>query len=157
MYRVRQKKCRPKDFWQCFLNEWKFFNKILYLCKITKIYSAISNFDKVMPWAKSSFEFLHFTMSPQNLALRCITCLSSVSSVKNVIFTIQDTLERPVLRHHKILQFFSIFKIAAVRHLWILKFTFLTATHQGRALRHQVIFWGDLSYCCKRYCNFSRF
>ena len=46
--------------------------------------------------------------------------------LKNPIWRTVDTLERPVLYHHEILQFVD-FKMAAVRHLGILKLKFLTA------------------------------
>jgi len=45
---------------------------------------------------------------------------------KNPIWRTVDTLEKPVRHHHEILQFVD-FKMAAVRHLGILKLKFLTA------------------------------
>jgi len=59
------------------------------------------------------------------------TCVSSALPIKkfhlkNPIWRTVDTHERPVLYHHEILQFVD-FKMAAVRHLGILKLKFLTA------------------------------
>jgi len=55
-----------------------------------------------------------------------VRCPLKKFHLKNPIWRTVDTLERPVLYHHEILQFVD-FKMAAVRHLGILKLKFLTA------------------------------
>jgi len=62
-------------------------------------------------------------------------CVSSMPPIKKFHFKNRkwrtpDTLERPVVHHHEILQFLNL-KMAAVRHLEISKLKFLRASHFG--------------------------
>jgi len=70
-----------------------------------------------------------YDLAPQNLA----HCLSSASPGKNLILTIQDGGRSTRLRHPfcTVIKYchFLIFMMAAVRHLEILKFIFITAAH----------------------------
>jgi len=69
-YRVRQKSIPLKIFGNISQRlktfKWNFARlycvHIYAVCKITKLYSFVSNFDKVIPyWEQLSREFLHFT------------------------------------------------------------------------------------------------
>jgi len=172
-------KVSRKVFWQYFPNDWKFskwnFTRLWYVCKVTRFYSIIFNFDKVMLYeVRSSTGVLHFTWktrksamslqqhdrSPQNLTRWCRTRVSSAPPIKNFILKIKYggrpiSLRDPfriIIRYCNL----SIFKMAAVRHLGILKLELLTANN-FRALHYLIKFRRDRSNCCRDIAFFVFF